>query len=287
MSLHLPSRSKISIMRNVAAVFGLPCGTVTITECDSQVTHNNAGIWFKRHFNVAVVSTLIKSEHNGYVNQKIVHMFDDTNGIAKLDWCGYLLKCLREALEISARRFGLGHIDTPLHLLNIHGQQTTPNGGGEKNSPHYATLAVEHTHQGINIKVMSSKTILSLHVLKPHVVGSLSEATGYEGNPDNIRAMEQIVRDLQGQSIVADTPSFNLGLTQEQQGTGMSANPNNALDYATVSHQHRSPRALGGGRQCEAPVKHVPANHKRKQTLVPNHGDTRVSVLLIIHTNVV
>nr|GMC91943.1 uncharacterized protein LOC109155364 [Ipomoea batatas]GMC97623.1 uncharacterized protein LOC109155364 [Ipomoea batatas] len=228
MSLHLPSRSKISIMRNVAAVFGLPCGTVTITECDSQVTHNNAGIWFKRHFSAAVVSTLIKSEHNGYVNQKRVHMFDDTNGIAKLDWCGYLLKCLREALEISAS------------LVEYPWATNYSQWWRGKKQSHYATLAVEHTHQGSNIKVMSSTTILSLHVLKPHVVGSLSEATGYEGNPDNIRAMEQIVRDLQGQSIVADTPSFSLGLTQEQQGTGMSANPNNALDYATVSHQVRA-----------------------------------------------
>nr|GMC62918.1 uncharacterized protein LOC109155364 [Ipomoea batatas] len=129
MSLHFPSRSKISIMRDiVAAVFELLCGTVTITERDSQVgnpllsewreelrqpkgkvtatticnelpTHNNGGIWFKRHFTVEVVSTLVESEHNGYVNHKIVHMFDDTNGIAKLDWCGYLLKCLVSSHE--------------------------------------------------------------------------------------------------------------------------------------------------------------------------------------------
>nr|GMC67043.1 uncharacterized protein LOC109155623 isoform X2 [Ipomoea batatas] len=42
MSLHLPSGSKISIKRDVVAVvFGLPCGTVTITERDSQVGATN------------------------------------------------------------------------------------------------------------------------------------------------------------------------------------------------------------------------------------------------------
>nr|GLL37583.1 uncharacterized protein LOC109155364 [Ipomoea trifida] len=124
MSLHLPSGSIISITRDaVATVFGLPCGTVTIIERDIQIgnplltkwreelrqpkgkvtvpdlcnellTHNNGGIWFKRHFSVVVVSTLLESEHNGYVNKKIVHMFGDMNGMPELDLCGYLLKCL-------------------------------------------------------------------------------------------------------------------------------------------------------------------------------------------------
>nr|GMD01496.1 uncharacterized protein LOC109155364 [Ipomoea batatas] len=161
MSLHLPSGSKISITRDViAVVFGLPCETVTITECDSRgkvtvtalynelLTHNNAGIWFKRHFSVVVVSTLIESEHNGYVNQKIAHMFDDTNrdSKARLVWVliemlatiyadrvvvgsrdntrerlvlkGWTSKLLkqREAREISVGGFGLGYLDTPLHL---------------------------------------------------------------------------------------------------------------------------------------------------------------------------
>nr|GMD86536.1 uncharacterized protein LOC109155364 [Ipomoea batatas] len=194
----------ISITRDdVAIVLGLPCGAITITERDTQfgnpllsewreelrqpkgkvmimafcnelLTHNNGGMWFRRHFSVVVVSTLIESEHNGYVNQKIVHIFGDTDKITELDWCVYLLKCLvsshedwtmfrrlkytgpilflmllyanrvvvgrqdntrvrpvlkgwtskllkqREAREISAGGFGLGHLDTSLHLSNIH-----------------------------------------------------------------------------------------------------------------------------------------------------------------------
>nr|GMD48573.1 uncharacterized protein LOC109155364 [Ipomoea batatas] len=72
-----------------------PKGKVTVLDlCNELLTHNNGGIWFKRHFSVAVVSTLLENEHNGYVNKKIVHMFGNMNGMPELDLCGYLLKCL-------------------------------------------------------------------------------------------------------------------------------------------------------------------------------------------------
>nr|GMD31260.1 uncharacterized protein LOC109155623 isoform X2 [Ipomoea batatas] len=183
MSVHLPNGMKLLLTKDdVAATLGLPCGPITITEWDSQVVGpylrqwrdklcqpegdvtvkalcnamlrcKDGDVWFKRHFSVVVVSTLIASEHNGYVNQKIVHMLHDVDRIADLDWCGFLLKRLvnchedwsqrkrlrlvigkrdvqrvvpslkgwstkmlkaRESLEITYGGFGLGQLDAPL-----------------------------------------------------------------------------------------------------------------------------------------------------------------------------
>nr|GLL39484.1 uncharacterized protein LOC109155623 isoform X1 [Ipomoea trifida] len=436
MSLHLPDGSRISVMRHdVADVFGMPTGAVTITECDTQIgnaflsewrgelrqpkgkvtitalcnellTHSNGGVWFRRHFTVAVVSTLIESEHNGYVNQKTMHMFGDTDKIAELDWCGYVLKCLllyvdrvvvgtrdntrvrpvlkgwttkmlnrREAREISAGGFGLGHLDTPLHVSNIHMQQTPLDGGDGVGQSHCATVPVHHTQQGTNNKTVVLQTPLDggdgvgqshcatvpvdhtqqgtnnktveeqlaeatkvLGTIVQHItdlvhqaptvaLGDVNFKTAMEhaqnfidlakvdlhaptpsytqrdddfwGNPDNIRAMEQIVIDVQRRSTVADAPSFSLGLTQEFQVT-MPTNTDNAVVYATPSHQSLSQpviqgsaqergalRAQGRERQCGPAVKHVPANDKGKQLMLHDDEATCVSVLPIIHTNVV
>nr|GLL49358.1 uncharacterized protein LOC109168291 [Ipomoea trifida] len=134
------------------------------------------------------------------------------------------------------------------------------------------------------------------------------------GNPDNIRAMEQIVIDVQRRSTVADAPSFSLGLTQEFQVT-MPTNTDNAVLYATPSHQGQERQCgpavkhvpapdkgkqpmlhddeatrvsvLPRERQCGPAVKHVPANDKGKQPMLHDDEATRVSVLPIIHTNVV
>nr|GMD83758.1 uncharacterized protein LOC109160869 [Ipomoea batatas] len=178
----------ISIMRDdVAAVFGFPCGTITITECDTQIgnpllsewkeelrqpkrkvtvttlcsellTHHNGGIWFKCHSSIVVLSNMVESEHNGYVNQKIVHMFGDTTGITKLDWCGVDFKAVETEGGTGDFSWGfrLGHLDTPLHLSDIHVQQMALSGDGGENETHYATLAVEHTHQGNNSKPSKS-----------------------------------------------------------------------------------------------------------------------------------
>ncbi|XP_019167544.1 PREDICTED: uncharacterized protein LOC109163239 [Ipomoea nil] len=102
----------------VAAVLGLPNGSVTMTERDTHMVGpdllawrckvkkrngnimvhalatlalslKEGGVWFKRHFCVVVASTL-----NDYANQKTVHMFKDVRMIKDLDWCGYLLSSL-------------------------------------------------------------------------------------------------------------------------------------------------------------------------------------------------
>nr|GLL26932.1 uncharacterized protein LOC109160869 [Ipomoea trifida] len=207
MSLHLPSRSKISITRDViVVVFGLPCETVTITKCDSQVsnpllsewrenlrqpkgkvtvtalynellTHNNAGIWFKRHFSVVVVSTLIESERNGYVNQKIAHMFDDTNRDSKARLVWVLIEMLaticrqgggrqsgQHKRKACVKRVDFKAVETeggtrdfcwgvwagsPRYSPSLVEYPWATNYSqwwrGKKQS-HYATLAVEHTH---------------------------------------------------------------------------------------------------------------------------------------------
>nr|GMD12659.1 uncharacterized protein LOC109150699 isoform X5 [Ipomoea batatas] len=124
MAINVCDGSYIQITNeDVAAVLGLPNGTVPIYERDSQVvghdlhawrvkvnkrkgnitvkalvTHlltlKDGGVWFKRHFCVVVVSSLIASVSNGYANQRTVHMFREVNKIKDLDWCGYLLRSL-------------------------------------------------------------------------------------------------------------------------------------------------------------------------------------------------
>ncbi|XP_031099807.1 uncharacterized protein LOC116004007 [Ipomoea triloba] len=142
MSVHLPNGMKLLLTKDdVAATLGLPCGPITITERDSQVVGpylrqwrdklcqpegdvtvkalcnamlrcKDGDVWFKRHFSVVVVSTLFASEHNGYVNQKIVHMLHDVDRIADLDWCGFLLKKLVNCHEDWSQR---KRLRLPLH----------------------------------------------------------------------------------------------------------------------------------------------------------------------------
>lgn len=124
MRLKLANGSFISVTKeDVAGVLGLPNGLVPIVERDSQVVSTelrewrdkvnkqrgritvkalatlllnlrDGGVWFQRHFCIVVVTSLVASVSNGYVNQQIVHMFRDVNKIKDLDWCGYLLRSL-------------------------------------------------------------------------------------------------------------------------------------------------------------------------------------------------
>lgn len=124
MSLKLGNGRYISITaQDVAHVLGLPNGPVPITERDGQLVgtelrawreetkqrkgkitvkvlaaqsrkHGGGGEWFRRHFSVIVVTTIIASVSNGYANQKTVHMFHDFDRIKDLDWCTYLLRSL-------------------------------------------------------------------------------------------------------------------------------------------------------------------------------------------------
>lgn len=124
MALKLCNGSYISITAaDVAVVFGLPNGPVPIVEHEGQqvppelrawrekIKHRrgkitvkalvtqmleikDGGEWFRRHFSVIVVSTLIACVSNGYANQRTLHMFRDVNRITDLGWCEYLLRSL-------------------------------------------------------------------------------------------------------------------------------------------------------------------------------------------------
>lgn len=76
-------------------------GRITVKALATQLLNlRDGGVWFKRHFSVNVVTSLIASVSNGYVNQQIVHLFREVNKIKDLDWCGYLLRFL-----VAAHRF--------------------------------------------------------------------------------------------------------------------------------------------------------------------------------------
>ncbi|XP_031111388.1 uncharacterized protein LOC116015457 [Ipomoea triloba] len=54
----------------------------------------DGGEWFKRHFSVIVVTTLIECSRNGVVNQQFLDMLDDVFDIVDLNWCECLLESL-------------------------------------------------------------------------------------------------------------------------------------------------------------------------------------------------
>nr|GMD91781.1 uncharacterized protein LOC109160869 [Ipomoea batatas] len=139
MRLKLANGSFISVTKeDVATVLGLPNGFVPIIERDSPVVSTelrewrekvnqrrgritvkalanqvlnlkDGGVWFQRHFSVIVVTCLVSSVSNGYVNQQIIQMFCNVNKIKDLDWCGYLLRSLVAAckfwVEDKSRKF--------------------------------------------------------------------------------------------------------------------------------------------------------------------------------------
>ncbi|XP_019164692.1 PREDICTED: uncharacterized protein LOC109160887 [Ipomoea nil] len=85
-------------------------GRVTVKAlCERMQQLEDGGMWFKLHFSIVVVTTLVASTPNGYANQKIVHMLSNVDRIKDLDWCGYLIQSLvsthRSWTEDSSRKF--------------------------------------------------------------------------------------------------------------------------------------------------------------------------------------
>lgn len=108
---------------DVHRVFGFPMGGVTIDipeknpKCDLLVEWTGmfgsgkpsigqkdivkkmledleGGEWFKRHFVILLVSSLIENTSHGYVTPNIMAYLDDVSKIKDMDWCKYTLECL-------------------------------------------------------------------------------------------------------------------------------------------------------------------------------------------------
>nr|GMC95877.1 uncharacterized protein LOC109193148 isoform X2 [Ipomoea batatas] len=56
----------------------------------------DGGLWFRRHFSMLVLSTLVACMRNGYANQMYFHHFDDVKRIRDLNWCKLLVDSLVE-----------------------------------------------------------------------------------------------------------------------------------------------------------------------------------------------
>ncbi|XP_019199530.1 PREDICTED: uncharacterized protein LOC109193148 isoform X2 [Ipomoea nil] len=74
--------------------------TVTASQiADKVIAEVDGGVWFKRHFSMLVVSTLVSCMSNGYANQMYFHCFDDVAHIRDLNWCQLLLDSLVETQD--------------------------------------------------------------------------------------------------------------------------------------------------------------------------------------------
>ncbi|XP_019184780.1 PREDICTED: uncharacterized protein LOC109179738 isoform X2 [Ipomoea nil] len=128
-TLRLEDNKTITIGEDeVEAVFGLPRGGVEVTnrkpneltktllewrgfyltarhnitpaKVSSMLDEFPEGCdWFKRHFTVLLVSTIIRSMQNGYCHQLFIDDLDDVTQISNLNWCKYLLINLVETHE--------------------------------------------------------------------------------------------------------------------------------------------------------------------------------------------
>nr|GME09555.1 uncharacterized protein LOC109150699 isoform X4 [Ipomoea batatas]GME15515.1 uncharacterized protein LOC109150699 isoform X4 [Ipomoea batatas] len=116
---------------------------------------------------VIVVSSLVASVSNGYVNEQIVHMFRDVNKIKDLDWCGYLLcslvathKCwiyyktrkfTRPLLFLTASRGGTGHTEINTRVGRVDNEVDKNTGGkgvGDSHPQHAPGLSTVQPAQG-------------------------------------------------------------------------------------------------------------------------------------------
>nr|GMD86914.1 uncharacterized protein LOC109193148 isoform X2 [Ipomoea batatas] len=62
----------------------------------AMVSLVDGGLWFRRHFSMLVLSTLVACMRNGYANQMYFHHFDDVKRIRDLNWCKLLVDSLVE-----------------------------------------------------------------------------------------------------------------------------------------------------------------------------------------------
>ncbi|CAH9100071.1 unnamed protein product, partial [Cuscuta europaea] len=60
----------------------------------AMLNMKDGGDWFKRNFIVLMVSLLLESTQNGYVNPMIMNHLEDVDKIKDFDWCDHVLNCL-------------------------------------------------------------------------------------------------------------------------------------------------------------------------------------------------
>lgn len=78
-------------------IFGLRKSTIGQRDVvDKMLEEEDGGVWFKRHFMVLLVSSLMEHTSHGYVLPNIMPYLQDVEKIRDMDWCKYALKCLVE-----------------------------------------------------------------------------------------------------------------------------------------------------------------------------------------------
>ncbi|XP_019167344.1 PREDICTED: uncharacterized protein LOC109163082 [Ipomoea nil] len=89
-----------NLLRHWRGLFGKVRHTVTASLIsDKFFAEADGGDWFKRHFSMLVVSTLVSCMSNGYANQMYFDCFYDVTRIHELNWCKFLLDSLVETHE--------------------------------------------------------------------------------------------------------------------------------------------------------------------------------------------
>lgn len=107
---------------DVRRVFGFPIGNILIEEggkkaqtdlveeytntfdgkikigqkdiVEKMLGDKEGGGWFKRHFVMLLVSSLIENSSHGYVNPEIMQHLGNLDKVKGMDWCTYTLDCL-------------------------------------------------------------------------------------------------------------------------------------------------------------------------------------------------
>nr|GMC92141.1 uncharacterized protein LOC109191529 [Ipomoea batatas] len=204
--------------------------------------------WFKCHFALLVMSVLIDPMVNGYVNQNYIDHFLDVGNIPNLNWCQMVINALinskqvwmkstdklyggpiffltvfyvdcvvlfrcivprsfptfknwifkllskREHDEIQSGGFGYGHVDTALQLENALTEEDNPSIPG-------SDIPQPPQHK--------KRT--------PPCQKDYRETPIYKHTHEFFNAIDEIVRAVQKRTYLNDVPSFNLGLTHEEQ----------------------------------------------------------------------
>lgn len=79
-------------------VVGKPNGHITAKQlCTAMLELKEGGVWFKRHFAILLVTTLIESTSFGYCNHQYIQHFGDVSKIKDLNWCGLLHRALTDS----------------------------------------------------------------------------------------------------------------------------------------------------------------------------------------------
>ncbi|KAL6581057.1 hypothetical protein OROMI_006980 [Orobanche minor] len=78
------------------------------------------GIWFKRHFMVLLVSSLIENTSHGYVYPAIMPYLGELDRVKDLDWCTYNLNCLSQNKRASENEKHKGFLGSSLFLTILY-----------------------------------------------------------------------------------------------------------------------------------------------------------------------